>query len=272
MITTKNRIQTLFEQKKRDDKILSLFLTAGYPDPAETVELMLNLANSGADIIELGMPYSDPLADGPTIQYASNEAIRHGIRMKRIFEMVKEFRQQSEIPVILMGYLNPVIHYGTDAFCKDAAEAGVDGLILPDLPPEDAQMVHEAAIKNGLDMIFLVAPNTNDKRLEKIDQLSTGFVYCVSVTGVTGARSGEEVSTSVNRFINRVKAHITKNPVLIGFGIKNHDDAMKIAANADGFIVGSALIDCIRQAYPEDGWKENVSNFVRKLKYGSGNY
>ncbi len=271
MITTKNRIQTLFEQKKKDDKILSLFLTAGYPHPDETVGLMRVLANSGADMIELGMPYSDPLADGPTIQYASNVALEQGIRMKRIFEMVSEFRKHSDIPVILMGYLNPVMHYDAEAFCRDAADAGVDGLILPDLPPEDAHLVRDHAIKNGLDMVFLVAPNTNEKRLEKIDQLSTGFVYCVSVTGVTGARSGEEVAASVGRFIKRVRAHVTNNPVLIGFGIKNHEDALRIAADADGFIVGSALIDCIRQAYPAKGWKDNVAKFVTELKYGSQN-
>lgn len=269
MITTKNRIQTLFEQRKKDEKILGPFLTAGYPDPEETVDLMLNLANSGADIIELGMPYSDPLADGPTIQYASNEALKHGIRMKRIFEMVREFRKQSDIPVILMGYMNPVIHYGAEAFCRDAANAGVDGLILPDLPPEEAYMVRDHALGYGLDMIFLVAPNTSEERIEMIDKLSTGFVYCVSVTGVTGARSGEEVSASVNRFINRVRSHVTHNPVLIGFGIKNHEDAIKIASGVEGFIVGSALIDCIRHAYPAAGWKDNVSKFVSELKFGS---
>lgn len=266
---TKNRIRHLFEQKREDDKILSLFVTAGYPHPDETVDLMLRMAGAGADIIELGMPYSDPLADGPMIQYASTEALKQGIRLSEILEMVKKFREKSEAPVILMGYLNPVVHYGTEVFCQDAAAAGVDGLILPDLPPEDAGLIRDAAVENGLSMIFLAAPNTSGERLKKIDRLSDGFVYCVSVTGVTGARPGEVVASSVDRFIDRVLLNVTKNPVLIGFGIRNHDDALRVAAKARGYIVGSALIRCIREAYPRDGWKDRVAEFVSELKYGT---
>ena len=264
-----NRISELFDSRQDDAKILSLFLTAGYPDLESTVELILGMEANGTDMVELGMPFSDPLADGPTIQYSSTQAIANGITMNRIFEIVSEVREQSEIPIILMGYLNPVLRYGVKDFCKQAGEAGVDGLIIPDLPPEESTILEEAARKNKLEMIYLVAPNTSDERMRLIDSKSQGFVYCVSVTGVTGAREGDEVSRSVNRFIERAESNITQNPTMIGFGIKSHEDAQKIAAKADGFIVGSALINTIREHYPDENWKEKVFAFVKTLKYGS---
>ena len=264
----KSRVSSVFERRKNDSKIMSLFITAGYPDLDATVDLILGFEKKGADIIELGMPFSDPLADGPTIQYASNVAISNGITMKKIFDMVREVRKSSEIPIILMGYINPMMRYGIDAFCKDAADSGADGLILPDLPPEESSYIAEAARSNKLDLIYLVAPNSTDIRMEKVDELSSGFVYCVSVTGVTGARKGEEVAKSVERFIGRVNQHVTKNPKLVGFGIKSHEDAAIIARDVDGFIVGSALIDNIRKNYPNNDWKENVFSFVNELKHG----
>ncbi len=247
---------------------MSLFITAGYPDLESTVDLILGFEKNGADIIELGMPFSDPLADGPTIQYASNVAIANGITMKKIFQMVKEVRKSSQIPIILMGYINPVLRYGIDEFCREAAECGADGLILPDSPPEESSLIADAAKNNNLDMIYLVAPNSTDARMKKVDELSSGFVYCVSVTGVTGARQGEEVARSVERFIGRVNQNVTKNPKLVGFGIKNHDDAFIISKQVDGFIVGSALIDAIRKNYPNNGWMDNVFSFVKELKHG----
>jgi tryptophan synthase alpha chain len=248
---------------------MSLFITAGYPDLGSTVDLILGFEKNGADLIELGMPFSDPLADGPTIQYASNVAIGNGITMKKIFEMVSELRKSSEIPVILMGYINPVFKYGVELFCEDASNCGVDGLIIPDAPPEESSIIAGAAKKYGLSMIYLVAPNSSDKRMQLVDNLSSGFVYCVSVTGVTGARSGDEVSNSVSKFIERVKSNVTHNPTLVGFGIKSHDDAKRITENTEGFIVGSALIDIIRENYPNKDWKEHVFNFVKKLKFGN---
>lgn len=268
MIAQKSRIESLFNRKK-SEKIMSLFLTAGFPDLESTVELVLGFEENGADLIELGMPFSDPLADGPTIQYASNVAIENGITMNRIFEMVSEIRKKSEIPIILMGYINPVLRYGADEFCKKAAAAGVDGLIIPDAPIEESSIISEPAQKNHLDMIYLVAPNSTNERMRQVDQKSSGFVYCVSVTGVTGARSGEEVAKSVERFISRVNEHVTKNPKLVGFGIKSHEDAAIIAREVDGFIVGSALIDTIRKDYPNKEWKQNVLNFVKTLKFGN---
>lgn len=268
MITAKSRIAELFETKPSGKKIMALFITAGYPDQESTVDMILGLEKAGADLIELGMPFSDPLADGPTIQYSSNIAIENGTNLNTVFETVRKVREKSTIPIVLMGYLNPVLHYGLDKFFTKAAESGVDGLILPDVPVEESALVAGRSKKHNIDLIYLVAPNTGDERMQMIDGEATGFVYCVSVTGVTGARSGEEVSKSVDRFMSRVNENITKNPVLVGFGIKNHDDAMKISQLCDGFIVGSALIDNIRENYPRDGWKEKLFEFARRLKNG----
>lgn len=269
MITQKSRIQSLFEKRNSDEKIMSLFITAGYPDLEATVDLILGFEKNGADLIELGIPFSDPLADGPTIQYASNVAIDNGITMKKIFEMVKEVRKKSQIPIILMGYINPVFRLGVEEFCSEAEKSGVDGLIIPDAPIEESSIISESAGKHHLDMIYLVAPNSTDERMRKIDGKSSGFVYCVSVTGVTGARSGDEVAKSVKRFIDRVNSNVVNNPKLVGFGIKNHKDAQLISKKVDGFIVGSALIDTIRSGYPNKDWKENVFSFVKELKYGN---
>jgi tryptophan synthase alpha chain len=263
-----NRIYQLFKQQQNGAKITSLFLTAGYPDLESTVDLIVGMGQNGADLIELGMPFSDPLADGPTIQASSTKALENGITTERIFEMVRQVREQSEIPIILMGYLNPVLNYGVESFCSEAKKAGADGLIIPDSPPEESRIMEEPASKNDLALIYLVAPNTSDKRMQLIDSKSRGFVYCISVTGVTGAREGEEVSRSVNQFIDRVQQNITQNPTMIGFGIKSHEDAQKIAAKANGFIVGSALIDTIRDHYPANGWKDKVFEFVHELKFG----
>lgn len=263
-----NRIEDLFKNQKPNDKLMSLFITAGYPELDATVDLILGFENNGADMIELGMPFSDPLADGPTIQYSSEVAIKNGITMNKIFEIVKKVRQKSQIPIILMGYMNPVLRYGVDKFAKNASDVGVDGLIIPDIPLEEDGIIKEYAENNGLDVIHLVAPNTSNERMKLADENSQGFVYCVSVTGVTGARDGEEVSQSVDRFINRVRTNISKNPVMVGFGIKSHENAQNIASNADGFIVGSALIDNIKQHYPNDGWQSELYSFVHSLKFG----
>lgn len=268
MIQTENRVTQLFDHHDGSEKIMSLFLTAGYPDPDATVDLILGFEENGVDMVELGMPFSDPLADGPTIQYSSNVAIEQSITMKKILHIVEQVREKSQIPIILMGYINPVLRYGAKAFCNDAAEAGVDGLIIPDIPIEESGILKEEAANNGLPIIYLVAPNTSDERMRKIDEQSQGFVYCVSVTGVTGAREGDEVAKSVQRFIDRVQKNVTHNPKMVGFGIKSHEDAQRIAADMDGFIVGSALIDTIRNHYPEEGGKDEVFAFVRRLKYG----
>lgn len=269
IIKNKSRIQSVFETKKGKEKVMSLFITAGYPELNSTVDLVLEFEKNGADIIELGVPFSDPLADGPTIQYASNVAIENGITMLKILDMVSEIRKESEIPIILMGYINPILRYGIEKFCMDASGKGVDGLIVPDAPIEESSKLAMAANEYNLDLIYLVAPNSSDTRMQVIDGQSKGFVYCVSVTGVTGARSGEEISNSVDKFIDRVTENVTKNPKLVGFGIKNHKDAITISEKVDGFIVGSALIDTIRSNYPSKGWKQKTISFVKELKFGN---
>lgn len=263
-----SRLKTLFATP-RTEPVFSLFLTGGFPEKDSTVDLVLKLESAGADIIELGMPFSDPLADGPTIQYASDVAIRNGVGVPQVIEMAAEIRKASDIPLVLMGYINPVIRYGMEAFFRDAAAAGADGVILPDVPVEESEPIRALCQTYGLDFIFLVAPNTTDERMRVVDSLSSGFVYCVSVTGVTGARDGGDVNKSVERFKDRVKANITKNPVLVGFGIKSHEDAKLIASGLNGFIIGSALIETIRSNYPASNWKEKVVQFVREVKTGS---
>ncbi len=263
------RLKKLFENRGSEQKIMSLFITAGYPDPGSTVELIRELESSGADIIELGMPFSDPLADGPTIQHASKIALEKGVHLDIIFDMVSEIRDQSDIPIVLMGYINPVLKYGLEAFFLKASRAGVDGIILPDVPPGEFPEVESLCMKHDIAPIFLVAPNTPEERMRMIDKSSRGFVYCVSVTGVTGARDGSEVSQSVGKFIDKVRNNVKNNPILIGFGIRTHQDAMAISRGVDGFIVGSALIDYIRSVSDQEDWIKKTGDFVRKLKYGT---
>lgn len=265
---TTNRIKQLFEERKPNQKIMGLFLTAGYPEPAHTLPLLDILSSSGADMIELGMPFSDPLADGPTIQHASNIAIEQGVHIDQIFDMVKSFREKNETPLLLMGYLNPVYRYGIKPFLKKAAESGVDGLIFPDLPPNEMPEIETCCKKFGLSLVFLVAPNTSESRMKEIDNASNGFVYCVSVKGVTGVRKGSEISESIDSYIHDVKANIKKNPIMIGFGIRSHEDAMAISKNCDGYIAGSALIDFIQKTYPQNNWLTKTASFVKKLKTG----
>jgi tryptophan synthase alpha chain len=259
------RIKNVFENA-RGKKVMSLFITAGFPTIEDSAELVLGCVRSGADLIELGMPFSDPLADGPTIQESSNVAIVNGTTIPVIFDIVREVRRHSEVPIILMGYINPIVRYGIESFCHDAAAAGVDGFIIPDLPVDEHDMVSRYSDGLDLSMIHLVAPNTSDERMRMVDGLSNGFVYCVSVTGVTGARDGKQVSDSVNTFIDRVKANVTRNPVLVGFGIKSKEDAERIAAKVDGFIVGSALIQSIQANFPNSDWKDQVYKFVESLR------
>lgn len=263
-----SRISDLFE-RKAGAPVFTFFLTAGYPAIDSTPELVFALEQSGADLIELGMPFSDPLADGPTIQLASETAIANGTTISAIFGMVKEIRAASGIPLVLMGYVNPVIRYGMERFFHDAAEAGADGVILPDVPLEEAAAFKAACVANGLDLIQLVAPTTPDDRMRAVDEASSGFVYCVSVTGVTGARDGVDVAASVESFKDRVKANIRKNPVQVGFGIRSHEDAKRMVSGFQGVIIGSALIDTIRTAYPAPDWMQKVAAFVRSVTTGT---
>ena len=205
--------------KKKNERILNVYCTAGYPRLDSTVPVMKALQQNGADIIELGMPYSDPLADGPVIQASSTVALANGMTIKKLFEQLKDFRKNISIPVILMGYMNPVLQYGFEKFCADAAAAGIDGLILPDLPEYEFETEYGDIIKkHGLDFIFLVTPETSDERIKKLDELSTGFLYAVSSSSTTGS---DKNMTAVTGYLQKLKSLQLRNSILVGFGIKD---------------------------------------------------
>lgn len=250
---------------------MGLFTTNGFPTPEATVPILHAIDAGGADFIELGMPFSDPLAEGLPIQRSSARALSHGVTMDDAFDTVATFREESDTPVLLMGYINPVLQYGMDTFCTRAAEAGVDGLILPDVPPEEAEVLTEHAQAAGLDLVFLIAPNSSDARIQRVDELATGFVYAVSVTGLTGSRL--DGRGAVQSYLKRARSLVTQNPLLVGFGIATHDDAMELSQHTDGFIVGSALIQEIEACWDDDTLSDEerysrIRQFARALKEG----
>ena len=220
------------------------YVCAGDPNPELTAKLLLTLETAGADLIELGVPFSDPIADGPTVQRASERALAHSISLQQILEIVKNLRPQTEIPIALMSYYNPIFRMGEEAFCKAAQAAGVDGLIVPDLPPEQAQPLLEVAPQYNLATIFLVAPTSPPERMQLIASVSTGFIYCVSVTGVTGARA--TLSDEIAPMITELRKH-TDKPISVGFGVSTSEQAKQVADIADGVIVGSAIINVIEE-------------------------
>ena len=223
-----------------------MYCTAGYPELESTLPVMKSLEANGADIIELGMPYSDPLADGEVIQASSARALKNGMTITMLFRQLKEMRKEVSIPVILMGYMNPVMQYGFERFCKDAKEAGVDGLILPDLPEYEFENEYGAIIqKFGLDFIFLVTPETSPERIMTLDQLSTGFLYAVSSSSTTGA---DKDMGNVSDFLQRLSTYKLKNPVLVGFGIKDKESFERASNYANGAIIGTAYIKAIGDA------------------------
>ncbi|MEM0961284.1 MAG: tryptophan synthase subunit alpha [Bacteroidota bacterium] len=225
--------------RQRGETAMGLFLTSGFPAPDATLPILRAVDDAGADFIELGMPFSDPVAEGLPIQEASERALRQGASMASTFETAAAFRQQSETPLLLMGYANPVFRYGVSDFCADAASSGVDGLILPDVPPEEAEEIEGAAQRHDLSITHLIAPNTSDDRVRLVDERSTGFVYAVSVTGLTGSGLGDEDTTGA--YLARAR-DLVEQPLLVGFGISTHADAERLSQHTDGFIVGSALI------------------------------
>jgi len=236
-----NRIQELFEQKKSN--ILSIYCTAGYPQLDSTVPMMKALQDNGVDMIELGMPYSDPLADGPVIQGASGKAIANGMTLEKLFEQLRGFRQQIYVPVILMGYMNPVLQYGFEKFCQHAASMPVDGLIIPDLPVKEFENKYGALIQRfGLDFIFLITPETPEDRIRKLDSLSSGFLYAVSSSSITGK---DKDFSAVENYLKRLKEMKLKNPIIVGFGIKDKQTFESACKYANGAIVGTAYIKAI---------------------------
>ncbi len=242
----------------RKEKALACFLTAGFPTIGDIIPIMQEIEKGGADIIELGMPFSDPLADGPVIQHSSHVALSQGITLDIILSHVKMFRKHSNIPLVLMGYINPILAYGIKKFFFAAADAEVDGFVLPELPFEESGRYKSLFQSAGLANIQLVTPTTPPDRIALIDQASSGFLYCVSTTGVTG--SARHLLSS--NYISGVKKVAKRNPVLVGFGIKTPSDARRVAQYADGVIVGSALIRRIAQGDS----KKRLSGWVRQLK------
>jgi tryptophan synthase alpha chain len=238
-ISTINRIQELFERKK--ENILSVFFTAGYPSLNDTVVIAQGLQQAGADLIEIGIPFSDPIADGPVIQASSKEAINNGMTVKLLLEQVKEIRHTVQLPIILMGYLNPVMQYGMEKFFQDAAAAGVDGLILPDMPFDEYQSAYQGVmVRAGLRNIFLISPTTSEERIRKIDQATDAFIYAVSSSSTTGSKQDFEADQLT--YFERLKNFGLKNPFLIGFGISNRKTFSSACAYGAGAIVGSAFI------------------------------
>ncbi|MBN2840722.1 MAG: tryptophan synthase subunit alpha [Coriobacteriia bacterium] len=267
-----SRIRTAIRTANdRGEKAMGLFLTNGFPDPASTLPILRAVDRGGADFIELGMPFSDPLAEGAPIQRSSERALRHGVRMADAFRTAEGFRAESGTPLLLMGYINPVLRYGVSNFCRDARSSGVDGLILPDLPPEESALLEDAAREHELDLVFLVAPNTTDTRIALVDERTTAFVYAVSVTGLTGSQIAAQ--DTVARYLQRAKGVVQNNPLLVGFGIKTHEDAMRLSVHTDGFIVGSALIREVEALWDDAALDEaerirRVEQFARTLKHG----
>ncbi|MEM7226219.1 MAG: tryptophan synthase subunit alpha [Pseudomonadota bacterium] len=227
------------------------FLTAGDPDPATSEEILMGLPEAGADLIELGMPFTDPMADGPAIQASSQRALKHGIKLKDILAMVGRFRAKDpDTPIVLMGYYNPIYSYGVEAFLSDARTAGVDGLIIVDLPPEEDEELCLPALDAGLNFIRLATPTTDDERLPKVLANTSGFVYYVSIMGITGTRSA--TAEAVIGAVERLKRH-TELPVAVGFGIKTPEQAAEIARVADAAVVGSALVEQLRAHLDDNG-------------------
>ena len=258
------RIHNKFEELKEKGKAaLVTYLTAGDPSLEATPDIIYKLEESGADIIELGVPFSDPMADGPTIQLASERALKNGTTVKGVLDIVSKIRKRSEIPIITFGYYNPFLSYGLRRFSEDARNAGVDGLLVVDLPPEEADEFKIHTDKAGLDLVFLLAPTSTSERIRLVSERASGFIYLVSVTGVTGERPAMDYS--LESLVREIKNH-TRLPVGIGFGVSTPDQAARIANFADAVIVGSALIRIIEK-YGNNGKElfKEISGFISGL-------
>jgi tryptophan synthase alpha chain len=253
-----SRITELFARKNKN--VLNVYCTAGYPELNSTLPVMNALQNSGADLIELGMPYSDPLADGPVIQASGLKALMNGMTIARLFEQLKGFRRDIQVPVVLMGYLNPLLQYGFEKFCAAAAEVGVDGLIIPDIPMFEYEQEYAAIIKkHGLDFIFLVTPETSAERIRKLDSLSTGFLYAVSSSSITGS---DKDFSPVETYLQRLQQMNLKNPLLVGFGIKDKETFATASRYTNGAIIGTAYIRALESSTDVEG---ATKGFLKKV-------
>jgi tryptophan synthase alpha chain len=255
------RIEELFERKKQN--VLSMYFTAGFPALDSTLPILKSLQDAGVDMIELGIPYSDPLADGPVIQSSGSIALANGMTIRRLFEQLKNFRDKIHLPVLLMGYMNPIIQYGFENFCRDAKEAGVDGLILPDLPMYEFEKEFGTIIKKfNLDFVFLVTPETEESRVRMLDRNSSGFLYAVSSSSTTGKNASLDEQKN---YFKRLQSMSLKNPVLIGFGIKDRSSFSKACSYATGAIIGTAFIKVLENASGSE-IPVRIQNFVNSLR------
>lgn len=255
-----NRLQNLFNTKKNN--LLSIYFTAGYPNLNDTLKIAATLEKAGVDFIEIGFPYSDPVADGPTIQHSSEHALENGMTLQVLFEQLKDLRTHVSIPILLMGYVNPIVQFGIERFCKTAAAAGVDGIIVPDLPMYEYEAMYARYfIGNNLSNIFLVTPQTSEERIRKIDELSNSFIYLLSSSSITGGSLN--VSANIEDYYRRIKNMELKNPAIIGFGISNHQTFQKACEYAAGAIVGSAFV----KFQAEENYLDRIPDFINSIKY-----
>lgn len=252
-----NRIE---KKLREDNKLLSIYFTAGYPGLGDTVPIIEGLQEQGVDMIEIGLPFSDPLADGPTIQASSTAALKNGMHTGLLFEQLKNIRETVHIPLIIMGYFNPVMQYGVEAFCKKCHDIGIDGLILPDLPLREYQLEYEPYFKKfGLLNIFLITPQTSPERIRQIDEASQGFIYMVSSASTTGAREG--FGSEQLEYFTRVSKMNLNNPQIVGFGISNSETFKQATSYSKGCIIGSAFINYLKKSGISD-----LGNFVKRIR------
>ncbi|HEY3372598.1 MAG TPA: tryptophan synthase subunit alpha [Prolixibacteraceae bacterium] len=257
-----NRINKLFREKEKN--ILSVYFTAGYPQLNDTKTIIQELVKNGVDLIEIGMPFSDPVADGPVIQYSSLVALQNGMSVRELFRQLEDIRQTIDIPLILMGYINPVLQFGMEAFCQQCKQIGIDGLIIPDLPlsvyEEEYKSIFEA---NDVHNIFLITPQTSDQRLRMIDEASSGFIYMVSSNSTTGAKV--DISAMQKNYFDRINTFGLRNPRLIGFGISNADTFQNACQYAQGAIIGSAFVNALGENLPLD---KKIARFIQPIATG----
>src|ERR1700761_3506164 len=254
-----NRLQKLFGTK--NNNLLSIYFTAGYPSLDSTLTIAEALEKSGADFLEIGFPYSDPVAGGATLQHSSERALENGMTLHVLFDQLKDLRKHVSIPILLMGYVNPIVQFGVERFCKIAAEVGVDGVIVPDLPMYEYETLYSKYfIDNNLSNIFLVTPQTTEDRIRKIDELSNSFIYLLSSSSITGGNL--QVSVNIEDYYKRIKAMDLKNPAIIGFGISDNKSFSKACEYASGAIVGSAFVKLLGT----EGYLEKIEGFVKGIK------
>jgi len=254
-----NRLNKLFRLKKQN--LLSIYFTAGYPEINTTLNIAEALEKAGVDFLEIGFPYSDPVADGPVIQHSSQKALENGMTLNLLFEELKELRKRVTIPVMLMGYVNPMVQYGVERFCKKAAEVGVDGIIVPDLPIYEYEKLYAGFFKdNCLSNIFMVTPQTSEERIRKIDELSNSFIYLLSSSTITGINL--QLSNTIEGYYERVKAMQLKNPTIFGFGITNNQSFRKACEYASGAIVGTAFVKLLGT----DNYMDKIPGFVKYIR------